>query len=110
MVMMNEAALDGAVVSADRVATGFDDNCRTIMPKAWFLIRRRLFIAAGKEEEIYRLYVSDRDEFKGPDPAMFRFASDGQATLWYADDINFANGLAPSRTVASSDVVEKFDR
>ncbi len=41
-----------------------------------------------------RLYVSDSNAFKEPGPGIFRFSPDGSGELWYAEPINFANGLA----------------
>ena len=52
MLMMNEATLDGAVVSADRVATVFDDNCHSIMPKALSLLHRGPCIAGGERTDL----------------------------------------------------------
>lgn len=43
-----------------------------------------------------RLYVSDSHAFKEPGPGIFRFDPDGKGELWYAEPINFANGLAHS--------------
>jgi gluconolactonase len=43
-----------------------------------------------------RLYVSDSHAFKEPGPGIFRFDPDGKGELWYAEPINFANGLALS--------------
>jgi sugar lactone lactonase YvrE len=41
-----------------------------------------------------RLYVSDSNAFKEPGPGIFRFSPDGSGEFWYAEPINFANGLA----------------
>lgn len=43
-----------------------------------------------------RLYVSDSHAFKEPGPGIFRFDPDGKSEIWYAEPINFANGLALS--------------
>jgi sugar lactone lactonase YvrE len=43
-----------------------------------------------------RLYVSDSHAFKEPGPGIFRFDPDGKGELWYAEPLNFANGLALS--------------
>jgi gluconolactonase len=43
-----------------------------------------------------RLYVSDSHAFKEPGPGIFRFDPDGKGELWYAEPMNFANGLALS--------------
>ena len=43
-----------------------------------------------------RLYVSDSHAFKEPGPGIFRFDPDGDGELWYAEPLNFANGLALS--------------
>lgn len=41
-----------------------------------------------------RLYVSDSHVFGRAGPGVFRIDPDGTATLWYARDVVFANGLA----------------
>jgi gluconolactonase len=41
-----------------------------------------------------KLYISDSHAFKEPGPGIFRFDPDGKGELWYAEPINFANGLA----------------
>lgn len=41
-----------------------------------------------------RIYVSDSHGFHDPGPGVFRFDPDGQGELWYAEEVDFANGLA----------------
>ena len=55
-----------------------------------------------------RLYVSDSHEFGRPGPGVFRIESDGSGTLWYEDDLVFANGLALDAGGSHLYVVETF--
>ena len=55
-----------------------------------------------------RLYVSDSHGFRDPGPGVFRFETDGSGELWYADDVDFANGLASSPDGRFLYVVEMF--
>jgi sugar lactone lactonase YvrE len=54
------------------------------------------------------LYVSDSHAFRDPGPGVFRFERDGSGELWYAKDVNFANGLALSPDGRWLYVVETF--
>jgi gluconolactonase len=55
-----------------------------------------------------RLYVSDSHEFRVPGPGVFRVEPDGSAHLWWAEDLDFANGLALSPDGRWLYVVETF--
>jgi sugar lactone lactonase YvrE len=55
-----------------------------------------------------RLYVSDSHGFHDPGPGVHRFEPDGSGGLWYADAVNFANGLALSADGRFLYVVETF--
>jgi sugar lactone lactonase YvrE len=55
-----------------------------------------------------RLYVSDSHAFRVPGPGVFRFEPDGSGELWYAHDVNFANGLALAPDGAALYVAETF--
>lgn len=54
------------------------------------------------------LYVSDSHGFKEPGPGIFRFEPDGTGELWYAEDVDFANGLAISPDGRHLYVAETF--
>ncbi|HWC32667.1 MAG TPA: SMP-30/gluconolactonase/LRE family protein [Actinomycetota bacterium] len=54
------------------------------------------------------LYVSDSHEFRAPGPGIWRVDPDGSARLWYADSVDFANGLAFSRDGRHVYVAETF--
>jgi hypothetical protein len=110
MLMMNEATLGGAVVSADRLATVFDDNCRSIMPKAWSLIRRRLFIAEGREDRSIASTSPTVTNSRGRDRLCFDLRPMAKPR-YGMPTISISPTAWPFlRTVAFSDVVEKFDR
>jgi gluconolactonase len=55
-----------------------------------------------------RLYVSDSHAFRVPGPGVVRVDPDGRAELWWADDLDFANGLALSPDGTWLYVVETF--
>ena len=55
-----------------------------------------------------RLYVSDSHAFRVPGPGIFRVEPDGAAELWWAEDLDFANGLALSADGRWLYVVETF--
>jgi gluconolactonase len=55
-----------------------------------------------------RLYVSDSHAFRDPGPGVFRVDPDGRAELWWAEDLDFANGLALSPDGRWLYVVETF--
>ena len=106
----NEATLDGAVVSADRVATVFDDHCRSIMPKAGSLIRRRLFIAAGREDKAIASTSPTVMNSRGRNRLCFDLRPMAKPR-YGMPTISISPTAWPfPRTVAFSDVVENLDR
>jgi sugar lactone lactonase YvrE len=55
-----------------------------------------------------RLYVADSHAFRVPGPGVFRVEPGGAAELWWAEDLDFANGLALSPDGSWLYVVETF--
>ena len=56
-----------------------------------------------------RLYVSDSHSFETPGPGVWSFdLKTGQGTLWFADDLRFANGMALSADGNGLYVVESM--
>lgn len=56
-----------------------------------------------------RLYVSDSHSFETPGPGIWSFdLKTGQGTLWYGEDLRFANGMALARDGNSLYVVESM--
>jgi gluconolactonase len=57
------------------------------------------------------LYVSDSHAFGTPGPGVWRYdLGTGKGALWYAGDLNFANGMALARDGCSLLVAETFAR
>ena len=54
------------------------------------------------------LFVSDSHGFGAPGPGVFRVLPDGSASLWFARDVAFANGLAVGPDGGHLYVVETF--
>jgi gluconolactonase len=59
-------------------------------------------------DAVGRLYVSDSHAFGEPGPGVLRFERDGSGELWYAQDVNFANGLALGPDGGALYVAETF--
>jgi sugar lactone lactonase YvrE len=74
--LMSPDTQNEPVLRPDRAVTVFDD--------------------AGIRPSIPRVIFTSPTAMNSrePGPGVFRFASDGQGTLWCGKDLNFANGLA----------------